>query len=427
MDDSTQRTEGSKKVSAGKVDTQAPDHSSPETASSPHRHRLWAWLLGVGVLLALIIVAVVRKPKSTTTSVDTTQPAVANIMASQARLGDMGTYIEALGTVTPLATVNLYSQVNGKVDAVHYVEGQMVRRGDPLIDIDPRPYEAQLLEAQGTLAHDRAVLAQAEMDLARYKDASSQQAIARQTYEDQVHTVDQNRGTVQNDEGQVKYAQVQLSYCHINSPISGRVGLRLVDPGNTVFSGSSTAIVVITQLQPITVVFNVSEDSLGQVHDQILRRKTLPVDVLDRSQMTKIASGKLLTLDNQVDTSTGTVRFRGQFDNDALTLYPNQFVNARLLVKTLRGVVLIPTAAVQRNGAQAFVYIIDNGTAKIRNVTEASTEDNVAAVNGINAGDVVSVTGFDKLLDGSKVNVQGIVPFGNSDNLPNASAKTAGR
>ena len=348
-------------------------------------------------------------------------------MASQARLGDMGTFIEALGTVTPLATVNLYSQVNGKVDAVHYVEGQMVRRGDPLIDIDPRPYEAQLLETQGTLAHDRAVLAQAEMDLARYKDASGQQAIARQTYEDQVHTVDQNRGTVQNDEGQVKYAQVQLSYCHISSPISGRVGLRLIDPGNTIFSGSSSPIVVITQLQPITVVFNVSEDGLGQVHDQILRRKTLPVDVLDRSQMTKIAAGKLLTLDNQVDTSTGTVRFRGQFDNNALTLYPNQFVNARMLVKTLKGVVLIPTAAVQRNGAQAFVYTIENGTAKIRNITETSTEDNVAAVTGVNTGDVVAVTGFDKLLDGLKVNVQGLVPFGSSDILPSTSAPTVGR
>jgi multidrug efflux system membrane fusion protein len=427
MDDATQGARNSVRNNDGNPVTRPLHESSPGAASSPHRRWTWIWLIGVVILLALVVFAIARKPKAKTGSADTSQPAAANIMAATARLGDMGSYLEALGTVTPLATVNLYSQVNGKVDAVHYIEGQMVRRGDPLIDIDPRPYEAQLLEAQGTLAHDRAVFAQAEMDLARYKDASGQQAIARQTYEDQIQTVEQDRGTVTNDEGQVNYAQVQLSYCHISSPISGRVGLRLVDPGNTVFSGGSSSIVVITQLQPITVVFNVSEDSLGQVHDQILRRKALPVDVLDRSQMTKIAAGKLLTLDNQVDTSTGTVRFRGQFDNNALTLYPNQFVNARLLVKTLKGVLLIPTAAVQRNGSQAFVYIIDNGTAKIRNVTQLSTEENVAAVTGVKAGDVVSVTGFDKLLDGSKVNVQSMVSFGNSDGIQSASTKTAGR
>ena len=413
--------------SGGQPLTEPLPESLPEAVPRPRRKRAWIFFLGAGILLALVVFAIARKPKSAASSADAGQPAVANIMAATARIGNMGSYLEALGTVTPLATVNLYSQVNGKVDAVHYVEGQMVRRGDPLIDIDPRPYEAQLVETQGTLDHDRAVLAQAEMDLDRYKDASGQEAIARQTYEDQIQTVEQDRGTVKNDEGQVKYAQVQLSYCHISSPISGRVGLRLVDPGNTVFSGSSSAIVVITQLQPITVVFNVSEDSLGQVRDQILRRRALPLDVLDRSQMSKLAAGKLLTLDNQVDTSTGTVRFRGQFDNRALTLYPNQFVNARLLVKTLKGAVLIPTAAVQRNGAQAFVYTIDNGTAKIRNVTELSTEDNVAAVTGVNAGAVVSVTGFDKLLDGSKVNVQSIVSFGAGDTLPSASAKKAGK
>jgi len=427
MDDATQSPGRTKTTSEGApVPDQLKDTSNEADSQSPRRRR-WTLILGAGILIALVVFAIARKPKPATTSADAGQPAVANVMAATARVGDMGSYLEALGTVTPLATVNLYSQVNGKVDAVHYVEGQMVHRGDPLIDIDPRPYEAQLMEVQGTLDHDRAMLAQAETDLARYKEASAQQAIARQTYEDQIQTVEQVRGTVKNDEGQVKYAQVQLSYCHISSPITGRVGLRLVDPGNTVFSGSSSSIVVITQLQPITVVFNVSEDSLGQVHDQILRRKSLPLDVLDRSQMTKIATGKLLTLDNQVDTSTGTIRFRGQFDNTALTLYPNQFVNARLLVKTLKGVVLIPTAAVQRNGTQAFVYVIDNGTAKIKNISELSTEDNVAAVTGVNAGEVVSVTGFDKLLDGSKVKVQSIVSFGGSSNVPNAATKDMGK
>jgi multidrug efflux system membrane fusion protein len=373
---------------------------------TPARRRHWV-LIGAAVIFILILVSIfTRKPASSSgaAGADSNQPAT--IRTATVRLGDMPLYIEALGTVTPVATINLYSQVNGIVDAVHYTEGQMVRRGDPLIDIDPRGFQAQLQQAEGTLEHDRAVLAQAAMDLARYKSASGQQAIARQTYEDQRLTVEQDKGTVKNDEGQVKYAQVQLSYCHITSPIAGRIGLRLVDPGNTVFSGASLQIAVITQLQPITVVFNVAEDDLAQVHDEILQRTSLPVDIFDRSRQTKIAAGKLLTLDNQIDTSTGTVRFRGQFDNASLSLYPNQFVNARLLVKTLNNVALVPAAAVQRNGTQAFVYVVEGGVVKMRSITELSTEDSVAAVSGIKAGEVVSISSFDKLQDGGKITVQ---------------------
>jgi multidrug efflux system membrane fusion protein len=329
--------------------------------------------------------------------------------------------VEALGTVTPVATVNLYSQINGQVVAVHYVEGQMVHRGEPLIDIDPRPYEAQLKQAQGTLQRDRGLLAQAEMDQARYKDAFDQQAIAAQTYEDQKQLVEQDRGTVQNDTGSVEYAQVQLSYCHLASPINGRVGLRLIDPGNTVFSGGSNPLVVITQLQPITVVFNVAEDDLAQVRDQILHRTGLTVDAFDRSQQTKLATGKLLTLDNQIDTSTGTVRFRGQFENADLKLYPNQFVNARLLVKTLTGAVLIPTAAVQHNGTQAFVFVVSGNTVHIRTINELTTENGMAAVTGLNAEETVPITGFDKLQDGSTINVEG-----QSGRTPSASGQAQG-
>jgi membrane fusion protein, multidrug efflux system len=379
---------------------------APGEASVPARRRHWI-LIGLAVVLIVILSLVIfRKPKNDVTPLDADRPQPVTIRTATARLGSMGMHVEALGTVTPVATVNLYSQVNGTVEAVHYTEGQMVRRGDPLVDIDPRAYEAQLQQAEGTLQHDRALLAQAEMDLARYKEASGQQAIARQTYEDQRLSVEQYRGSVKNDEGQVKYAQVQLSYCHITSPIAGRIGLRLVDPGNVVFSGGSTSIAVITQLQPITVVFNVAEDDLAQVHDEILQRASLPVDIFDRSQQTKIATGKLLTLDNQVDTSTGTVRFRGQFDNLQLNLYPNQFVNARLLVKTLTNAVLVPTAAIQRNGTQAFVYVLSGDTVKMRTVSELSTEDNVAAVTGIEAGEVVSTSSFDKLQDGAKVTVR---------------------
>jgi membrane fusion protein, multidrug efflux system len=372
------------------------------------RRRIWKWSLAL-IVIAVVVVAVVSgvKKGNADAASKVEPPQIATIKTATAHLGPIGYYVEALGTVTPLATVDLYSQVSGRVMAVHYVEGQMVHQGDPLIDVDPRPYEAQLKQAQGTLQHDRGVLAQAEMDLVRYKDASAQQAISRQTYEDQVQLVEQNRGTVQNDIGQVEYAEVQLSYCHLSSPITGRVGLRLIDPGNVIFSGGSNPLVVITQLEPISVVFNVAEDDLDTVRSQILHRSSLVVDVFDRSQQTKIATGKLLTLDNQIDTTTGTVRFRGQFANNDLLLYPNQFVNARLLVKTLQNAVLVPTAAVQRNGTEAFVYVVSGDTVKIRNIEELTNEDQVAAVTGLQPGEIVPITGFDKLQDGSKVNIQG--------------------
>ena len=384
-----------------------PSRQQPSGISQPARRRIWPWVLTL-LVIAIVVAAVVSGVKKGNADAASRieAPQVATIKTATARLGPIGYYVQALGTVTPLATVNLYSQVNGRVMAVHYVEGQMVHRGDPLIDVDPRPYEAQLKQAQGTLQRDRGVLAQAEMDLARYKDASAQQAISRQTYEDQIQLVEQNRGTVQNDIGQVEYAQVQLSYCHLSSPIDGRVGLRLVDPGNVIFSGGSNPLVVVTQLEPISVVFNVAEDDIDQVRSQILHRSTLAVDVFDRSQQTKIAAGRLLTLDNQIDTTTGTVRFRGQFANTDLRLYPNQFVNARLLVKTLQNAVLIPTAAVQRNGTQAFVYIVSGNTVKIRNIEELTNENQVAAVTGINPGEVVPTTGFDKLQDGSTVKIE---------------------
>jgi multidrug efflux system membrane fusion protein len=362
-------------------------------------------------LVAATTFALVRNRQRSTAQMSAKAPeppiSTPNIRTAIVRKGSIGQYIEALGTVTPLATVNLYSQVNGQVTAVHYAEGQIVNWGDPLIDIDPRPYEAQLQQYQGALERDQALLKQAEIDLARDKDASEQKAVARQTYEDQQQIVEQYRGSVNNDIGQVQYGEVQLSYCHLTSPISGRVGLRLVDPGNTVFSGGNSAIVVITQLQPISVVFNVAEDYLAQVRSQITERGALPVDVYDRSRLNRIATGKLLTLDNQVDTSTGTVRFRAQFENRDLALFPNQFVNARLLVRTLRNQLLVPTVAVQHNGVNAFVYVMRDGAVHLRPVTELATEGNNEAISGLEAGDVVAITGFDKIQDGTRVAVSG--------------------
>ena len=377
----------------------------------PAGRRVWRWLIVLAVLVVVLfaVISGVRKGNADAAS-KVPPPQVATIKTATAHLGPIGYYVQALGTVTPLATINVYSQIAGRVVGVHYVEGQMVHRGDPLLDVDPRPYEAQLKEAQGTLQRDRGVLAQAEMDLARYKDASAQQAITRQSYEDQIQIVEQDRGTVQNDIGQVEYAQVQLSYCHLSSPIDGRVGLRLVDPGNVIFSGGNSPLLVITQLAPISVVFNVAEDDLDSVRGQILHRTGLAVDVFDRTQLTKLAAGKLLTLDNQIDTTTGTVRFRGQFSNEDLKLYPNQFVNARMLVKTLENATLIPTSAVQRNGTQAFVYIVSGNKVKLRDIQELTNENQVAAVTGVNPGEVVPITGFDKLQDGSKIVIEGSAP-----------------
>jgi membrane fusion protein, multidrug efflux system len=320
--------------------------------------------------------------------------------------GNMGVYIDALGTVTPITTVNIYSQVSGQVVTVHYREGQTVHKGDPLIDIDSRPYRAQLQQAEGLLDHDRGVLKQAEIDLARYKEAFASHAVAKQVFDDQEQAVVQDQGAVKYDLGQVQYAEIQLSYCHITAPTSGRVGLRLIDPGNTIFAGNSSTLVVITELQPITVVFNVAEDHLGEIQTQLRQHKSLVVEAFDRSAETKVATGTLLTLDNQIDTSTGTVRFRGQFSNRDLTLFPNQFVNARLLVTTLKNSVLIPTAAIQRNGTQAFVFVVDNGAVSVRNVTEQSTDGNATAVEGLRVGEVVALSSFDKLQEGTPVTVE---------------------
>ncbi len=262
-------------------------HPEPFTGASPvgKRKRPWLGIVLIALLIGGVVLLIAHKPKPKPEASALDQPPVVTIKTATVRQGDMGIHVEALGTVTPVSTVSLYSQVTGRVVAVNYREGQMVRKGQSLIEIDPRPYEAQLKQAQGTLQHDQGLLKQAEIDLARYQKAVARDAIAHQTLDDQEQAVEQYKGTVKNDEGQVEYQQVQLSYCHITAPASGRMGLRLVDPGNTVFAGNSNALAVVTQLQPITVVFNVAEDNLSQVRSQILRRTALPVDAFDRSQM----------------------------------------------------------------------------------------------------------------------------------------------
>jgi len=286
---------------------------------------------------------------------------------------------------------------------VHYTEGQRVSKDDPLVDIDPRPYRAMLLQAQGTLERDQNLLAQAEMDLERYRAAWARNAIAKQTLDDQEKLVLQDEGTVKNDQGTVQFDQIQVEYCHITAPIGGRVGLRLVDPGNVVQSSGTATLAVITQLTPITVIFTIPEDSLGPVAAQLRKKAKLTVDAFDRTAQTKIASGKLLTLDNQIDTTTGTVKARAIFDNKNDALFPNQFVNTRLLVNTLQGVTLIPASAIQQNGQASFVYVIQNNIAHMRSVKLGVTDGGLTQVDGLNPGDVVATSSFDKLQDNTAV------------------------
>ena len=328
-----------------------------------------------------------------------------NVTSATAQKGSIGVYLDSIGTVTPVYTASITSQVNGLIVAVHYQEGQLVKTGDPLVDIDPRPYRAMLLQAQGALERDENVLAQAQMDLARYRAARARNAIAQQILDDQEKLVLQDEGTVKNDQGTVQYDQVQVDFCHITSPIAGRVGLRLVDPGNVVQSAGTLTLAVITQLDPTTLIFTIPEDSLGQVAARLSKGAKLTVDAFDTAALKKIASGRLLTLDNLIDTTTGTVKGRAQFDNKIGALFPNQFVNTRLLVNTLQGVTLLPSSAIQQNGQASFVYVIQNNIAHTRSVKPGVTDGGMTQIDGINPGDVVANSSFDKLQDNSAVAV----------------------
>jgi multidrug efflux system membrane fusion protein len=356
--------------------------------------------------LALASVLVLRHEDSKK-AVSSVRPGAAGITitTTTAQKGDIGVYLEAIGTVTPVYTDLITSQVNGLIVAVHFKEGQPVGKGDPLIDIDSRPYRATLLQAQGALERDENLLAQAQMDLERYRAAWARNAIAKQTLDDQEKLVLQYKGTVKNDQGTVQFDQIQVDYCHITAPIAGQVGLRLVDPGNVVQSAGTVTLAVITQLDPITVVFTIPEDSLGKIKPRLREKAKLTVDAFDRTAQTKIASGELLALDNQIDTTTGTVKGRAVFDNKNDALFPNQFVNTRLLVNTLQGVTLIPASAIQQNAQASFVYVIENNIAHMRSIKPGVTDGGVTQVEGINPGDVVANSSFDKLQDNAAVTV----------------------
>jgi multidrug efflux system membrane fusion protein len=334
-------------------------------------------------------------------------PPPANVLVSTATAhrGDIAVHLQAIGTVTPVYTAAITSQVTGLVVAVHFQEGQRVAKGDPLVDIDARPFRATLMQAKGALERDENVLAEAKMDLQRYRAAWARSAIAKQQLDDQEKLVLQAEGTVKYDRGAVAFDQVQVDFCHITAPIAGRVGLRLVDPGNVVQASGTTTLAVVTQIEPMTVVFTISEDDLGAVRERLAQGAELAVDALDRTAQKKLASGKLLTVDNQIDTTTGTVKARALFDNKDDALFPNQFVNARLLVDTHRGVTLVPSAAVQQNGEQSFVYVVQDGVAHVRPIKTSVVDGGMTEVEGVAPGDVVADSDFARLHDGAKVTV----------------------
>jgi membrane fusion protein, multidrug efflux system len=384
----------------------APDHQLP----APGRHqsrglKFFIWLV-VLAIFALGFWLVLRKHEDSNKAAKSPRGAgggPVTVTTATAQKGDIGVYLDAIGTVTPVYTASITSQVNGVVTAVHYKEGQLIHKGDPLIDVDARPYQATLMQAQGTLERDQNILGQAQMDLLRYKDAWARNAIPKQTLDDQEKIVLQNQGTVRLDQGTVQFDQIQVDYCHITAPFTGKVGLRLVDPGNVVQSSGTTVLAVITQIQPITVIFTIPEDNLGQVTPRLRQNAKLTVDAYDRGGSKKVAEGMLLTLDNQIDTTTGTVKARASFDNQDFALYPNEFVNARLLVNTLHDATLIPTSTIQHNGQTAFVYVLQDNTAHQRTIQTGVTDGGTAQVTGISPGDVLANSSFDKLQDNSKV------------------------
>ncbi len=376
----------------------------------PWRRPLWqrGLLLVLGLALLAALAWVILRPHTQPTRGPRANLAMP-VVAAVVQQGDMPVTLNALGTVTPLAMVTVRTQINGQLTQVGFKEGQEVNKGDFLAEIDPRPYQAALDQAQGQLMRDQAQLANARRDLARYTKLLAENSIAQQQRDTQDALVRQLEGTVATDQGLVDQAKLNLTYCHIVAPVSGRVGLRQVDPGNYVQVSDANGIVVITQMKPISVIFTLPEDNLPAVIKRLNAGATLPVAAFDRSGSTKLADGMLTTVDNQIDPSTGTVRLRAQFDNGDEVLFPNQFVNAQLLVDTLPGATLAPAAAIQRGAPGTFVYVVKpDDTVAVQPVKLGPGDSqNVAVVTGLAAGDKVVVDGADKLRDGAKVTLPG--------------------
>lgn len=344
------------------------------------------------------------------------------VVVATAQHGDLPVYFNGLGTVNAFNTVTVRSRVDGQIVNVAFREGQFVHEGDVLVQIDPRPFQVQLEQAQGQLAKDQAQRKDAEVNLERYKLLFKEGVIPQQQLDTQAALVGQFDGAITSDQSQVDNAKLQLTYCRITAPISGRVGLRLADPGNIVHASDANGIVVITQLQPIAVLFSLPQDQLPQVNAKLRAGVQLNVEAYDRDDTQKIATGKLLTIDNEIDPTTGTYKLKSVFNNSDNALFPNQFVNIHLLVDTMRNLTIVPASAIQRGPQGTYVYAVgSDNTVKIRPVTIALTTANSVGLNGgINSGDVVVIDGQDKLQDGSKV-----TPSMAGGNNSNGGAKAA--
>jgi membrane fusion protein, multidrug efflux system len=401
MDERTRRTD----------DDLAPNlrRTAPDPIVRPQsRTKLRIGLGVIAILLAFAVYQTVRWVRAPAPGGGRfPQGAQQTVGAATVALGNIRVIVNALGTVTPLATVTVQSQISGYLTEVAFTEGQMVQKGDFLAQVDQRPYEILKEQYEGQLAHDQGLLAQAQLDLKRYQTLAAQNSIARQQAEDQVFIVQQYEGSVKQDQGLVGAQALNIAYCHIISPVAGRVGLRLVDPGNYVQTTSTTGIAVVAQLQPITVIFTLPEDDLPEIMAALKAGTELPVTAYDRANLRQLAVGKVSAVDNQIDTTTGTVKIRAQFDNADNALFPNQFVNARLLIKTLANAVTAPTSAVLRGSPGAFVYVINaDSTVSVRQVTTSAIDGNVTAVtSGLSPGERVVVDGTDRLRDGLKVSV----------------------
>jgi multidrug efflux system membrane fusion protein len=389
-----------------------------EPGSKGHR---WFWIVGLVVLIA-IGVWYFRGSHASTEAQGPSAPGgsgkgqgrqgggaagfVVPVVVASAQRGDLPVYFNGLGTVTAFNTVTVHSRVDGQITKINFMEGQFVHQGDNLLDIDSRPFQVQLEQAEGQLAKDQAQLRDVQVNYERFQLLYKEGVIPKQQLDTQGSQVGMFEGSIKGDQGAIDSAKLQIVYSHVTAPITGRIGLRLVDIGNIVHAADANGLLVITQLQPIAVIFSLPQDQLPQVTSKLQKQEQLVVDAYDRDDTSKIESGKLLTIDNQIDTTTGTYKLKAVFNNDRNVLFPNQFVNVHLLADVKKNLVIVPSSAIQRGPQGTYVYVVQNGnTAKIEPVTIAqTTADSVGLSAGLNPGDLVVVDGQDKLQDGSKVN-----------------------